>query len=157
MHCTLIIKHILPRFHIAPHLFPEIITYRHTCFHIVPGAILRVFHIVMRRIQCAQYVILLQPITKSILFCCGENDDNEDRYKLIYFHIMVGGITPKSQPLKLFLGKVMKFILRDLYHTYTLNARVKGCFCVGESARGLSKKSLDCWELQNFRRITIMP
>ena len=41
-----------------------------------------------------------------------ENDDDEDRHNLIDFHIMGGGITPKSQPLDLFLiGKIMKDML----------------------------------------------
>ena len=32
-------------------------------------------------------------------------DDDEDRHELIDLHIMGSGITPKSQPLDLFLGK----------------------------------------------------
>ena len=51
-----------------------------------------------------------------------ETDDDEDRYELIDFHIMGGGITPKAQPLDLFLGKIMKDFYRDLYDTYMVNA-----------------------------------
>ena len=51
-----------------------------------------------------------------------DDDDDEDRHDLIDFHIMGGGITPKSQPLDLFLGKITKGYYRDLHDTYMLNA-----------------------------------
>ena len=50
-----------------------------------------------------------------------DTDNDEDRYDLINFHIMGSGIIPKSQPLDLFLGKIMKDFYRDLYDTYMLN------------------------------------
>ena len=53
-----------------------------------------------------------------------ELDDDEDRYELIDFHIMGGGITPKAQPLDIFLGKIMKGYYRDLYDIHMINAPV---------------------------------
>ena len=34
------------------------------------------------------------------------NDEYEDGYELVDFHIMGGGITPKSQPIDIYIGKV---------------------------------------------------
>ena len=51
-----------------------------------------------------------------------DDDDDEDRCDLIDFYIMGGGITPKSQPLDLFLGKITKGYCRDLHDACMLNA-----------------------------------
>ena len=54
----------------------------------------------------------------------NDSDDEEDRYELIDFLIMGGGITPKAQPLDLFLGKIMKGFYRDLCDTHMINTPV---------------------------------
>ena len=52
----------------------------------------------------------------------GDDDEYEDGYELVDFHIMGGGITPKSQPIDIFIGKVFKGLYRDHYDLYMLTA-----------------------------------
>ena len=54
----------------------------------------------------------------------GDDDDDEDRYELIDFHIMGSGITPKSQTIDLFLGKIFKAHYRDLCDMRMIDATV---------------------------------
>ena len=98
--------------------FPKITTYRHACFHIVPGTILRVFDIVMRHVQCAQYVILLQPITKSILFCCN---------KKIVFAAAATTIIVTS---KLYISKIQRRKLDLAITSLNVTGPAKICSCI---------------------------
>ena len=54
----------------------------------------------------------------------GDDDDDEDRYELIDFHIVGSGITPKSQPIDLFLGKFFKGCCRDSHCTHMIDVPV---------------------------------
>ena len=58
----------------------------------------------------------IDPVTDCVKsFKSGDwLDDEEDRHGLVDFHMMAGGITPKSQPLDLFPIKVMKGHYIDL-------------------------------------------
>lgn len=51
-----------------------------------------------------------------------DDDDEEDRYQLVDFNIMAGGITPVCQPIDMIVGKVFKGNYRDLYDDYMLTA-----------------------------------
>ena len=39
---------------------------------------------------------------------CDDDDEYEDGYEFVDFHIMGSGITPKSQPIDICIGKLLK-------------------------------------------------
>ena len=47
---------------------------------------------------------------------------DEQRYNLCEFRIMAGGITPKSQPIDAFIGKLMKGYYKEFYDSYSISA-----------------------------------
>ena len=54
-------------------------------------------------------------------FKSGTNNDHaEDRYNLVDFLIMAGGITPKGQPIDMIIGKILKGYFRDFYDDHML-------------------------------------
>ena len=49
-------------------------------------------------------------------------DEEEDRHGLVDFHTTLGGMTPKAQPLDLFLAKFMKGCSGDFFDIRMLTA-----------------------------------
>lgn len=58
-------------------------------------------------------------------FKSGNNNDHpDDRFNLVDFLIMAGGITPKGQPIDIMIGKILKGYFRDDYDDYMLTCPV---------------------------------
>ena len=80
-------------------------------------------------------------------FKSGDDDDEEDnRYDIVDFHIMAGGIRPKVQPIDMILGKVFKGLYRDEYDNYMLTAPTRNEHPITPSRQLCATWVVKAWE-----------
>lgn len=73
-------------------------------------------------------------------------DEEEDMYDLIDFLIMAGGITPKSQPIDVIIGKIFKGFYRDDYDQYMLTAPTRNGHPITPSRQLCATWVVNAWE-----------
>ena len=82
-----------------------------------------------------------------------KNDDDKNRYKLIDFCIIGDRITPKLQPLDLFLDEIIKGFCRDLHDTCILNASVNP---ISSYSFSLSCQFYITWIVSIWERVPVV-